>query len=93
MAQIIICSRQNVIYGVKTKLLLMLENAEKFFGWKAYRMSDGKVCCVQKDGKGKFIDEEMLDEDNTLYLFPNGVNVAKNSPIDGDVIKMYAIWQ
>lgn len=85
--------KQNVIYGVKTKLLPVLKNEKIFLGWKAYRMSDGKVACIQKDGKKAFIDEEMLDENNVLYLFPDGANVAKNSKIDGDVIKMYAIWQ
>lgn len=84
---------QSVIYGVKTKLMPAPEKNRDFLGWKAYRMSDGKVSCVQKEGKRAFIDEEMLDENNILYLFPNEANVAKNSSINGDVIRMYAVWK
>lgn len=85
--------KQEVIYGVKAKLLPVPEDDRNFLGWKAYRMSDGKVACIQEDGKKAFISEEKLDEKNTLYLFPNGADVAKNSNVDGDIIRMYAIWQ
>ncbi len=84
---------QKVIYGVKSQLQPAPERQGAFSGWKAYRTSDGTVCCVQEDGKRVFISEEESDEDHTLYLFPDRASVAKNSKIDGDVIKMYGVWE
>lgn len=65
-----------------------------FKGWYGYRVSDKKVCYVEREtNKKKFYKEGKQPENWTPYLYRDECKVSRTSKVDGDVIMMRAQWE
>ena len=89
-------SPTNVTRGVNTRIRKNSYNREgyQFIGWKAYRMSDKKICYTEMlTKKRRFFGEGDAPEGWVEHIYRDECMVAKLSNVDKDVIIMYAQWK
>lgn len=83
-----------VPYGVSTALRTnsYTRIGYEFAGWTAYRTTYGQWYYTDGSSTGWYT-EGSQPSGYYKYIYRDGVNVAKTSGVDGDVVKMYAQWE
>ena len=84
-------------YGIGTKLRknTYAKIGYEFIGWKAYRVSDKRICYVSETNRAerRFCTENEQPEGWKEYLYGDESKVAYLSKVDNDIIIMSAQWQ
>ena len=91
----LLCEKE-AIFGVKTGIIKNPSTADKtrFAGWKAIRMSDKKIWCINQDNKREFrADDQCNTEGFHIFLATEEHFFSKLTRIQQDTICFYAQFE
>ena len=88
-------SNTSVTWGVKVPLRTntFVRDGYKFKGWNAYRASDKKWRYSNGTNTEEWYTEGSQPSGYSKYIYGDGDNVWKTSPVNKDTATFYAVWE
>ncbi len=84
---------QTITYGTNTKITKNAYTREgfTFYGWRAYRNATEEWFCTDGTNFGWYAKDD-IPQGYTYYYFSDEEYVATTGLGEGDVVRMYAVW-